>query len=627
VNIPVFYRVGKDASDLQNIDYKSDSVFLIPFVTERILTCQKWLDYIEEARKSYNQKRILLPIGLCKNSSRAFKGYVSEIRMNDHNFDKNASELRIILRLLREIYKEVQLLGNHKESKCNIFISHTKSGDDGLIVAEKIRECITDAGGIEDFFDCRSLERGMASDSSTDDFKSQILNAVERSTVIAVHSDEYSSRHWCQMEIICAKEKERPVIAIDIVKRYEDRRFPPASNVPCMYINFDKDDDILRAVIAAMAETIRYQYSRVCLEKYKASGWFEGVAVTLTSRPPELIDLPRLIKQGNVVVYPDPPMYEEEKKYLEELGVTARTPLTFNKDFSLKGMKIGISASPIDDPKMLKNLGQREDHLTSLSSSITMYILSLGSTLAYGGDFRKNSFAVPILEEAKIIKERLNLEGNVVFEYVSWPYYEWPDHSTEAQKWCGNSDVMTIIWCKKPATLKKRKFEDIITLDSDRLAWSASLTEMRKQMINDSNCRICMGGKCNGYKGHIPGVLEEIMIALDLKKPLFILGGFGGITSAVADALCGGCPAALSQKYHMKIENYDQIKEYANYEKILNRLNETCIDGNNILAEFDCLRNGLTEEENRVLFTTPYADEAIQLILKGLSIIKEQNAL
>ena len=38
---------------------------------------------------------------------------------------------------------------------------------------------------------------------------------------------------------------------------------------------------------------------------------------------------------------------------------------------------------------------------------------------------------------------------------------------------------------------------------------------------------VCAGGRHFGYKGKMPGVLEEIVIAIKMKKPLFLLGGFG----------------------------------------------------------------------------------------------------
>lgn len=44
----------------------------------------------------------------------------------------------------------------------------------------------------------------------------------------------------------------------------------------------------------------------------------------------------------------------------------------------------------------------------------------------------------------------------------------------------------------------------------------------------DPGCRICLGGKLEGYEGKEPGIVEEARFALEFNKPLYLLGGFGG---------------------------------------------------------------------------------------------------
>jgi len=63
-------------------------------------------------------------------------------------------------------------------------------------------------------------------------------------------------------------------------------------------------------------------------------------------------------------------------------------------------------------------------------------------------------------------------------------------------------------------------------------SFPAELTMLRRWITTMLNpgCRICLGGKLKGFKGKEPGVLEEARIALEFKKPLYLLGGFGGAT-------------------------------------------------------------------------------------------------
>ena len=51
----------------------------------------------------------------------------------------------------------------------------------------------------------------------------------------------------------------------------------------------------------------------------------------------------------------------------------------------------------------------------------------------------------------------------------------------------------------------------------------------------DPGCRICLGGRRSGYNGRVPGVQEEAEFALLYKKPLYLMGGFGGASQMVGE--------------------------------------------------------------------------------------------
>ncbi len=141
-------------------------------------------------------------------------------------------------------------------------------------------------------------------------------------------------------------------------------------------------------------------------------------------------------------------------------------------------------------------------------------------------------------------------------------------------------------------------------------------------MIDDSDIRICAGGKEKGYKGIMPGVLEEIIIAIELNKPLYLLGGFGGITRKVCDYIEKGVvKEELSTRW--------QIDNNPYYEELLD-LHSNRNDGVTLKYELllekvgmDSLKNGLSSEENIKLFNTPFAEEALQLIFKGINKLEK----
>ena len=116
---------------------------------------------------------------------------------------------------------------------------------------------------------------------------------------------------------------------------------------------------------------------------------------------------------------------------------------------------------------------------------------------------------------------------------------------------------------------------------------SDSLTKMRVEMEKDAHARILIGGKMNDYAGSIPGVIEEFKIALDSGHPIFVVGGFGGAARYIADVISNKC----------------EVKDPYNWMSGL---------------DYECLSNGLSEEENNQLFTTQNIIEIVSLILKGL---------
>lgn len=133
------------------------------------------------------------------------------------------------------------------------------------------------------------------------------------------------------------------------------------------------------------------------------------------------------------------------------------------------------------------------------------------------------------------------------------------------------------------------------------------------------------GGRSFGYKGIMPGVLEEILIAIEKNKPLFLLGGFGGITSSVCKIIKNNkIPDELTLDWQLKNNvGYDDLLKYYQEQKVENLL-PNYNDLNEQLS-YEKLNNGLTREENERLFETPFIEEAICLVMRGLKNLQKQK--
>lgn len=579
----------------------------------------KWKDYIESLYDVENA--VIVPIALDKYA------YNVSDKVQNYNFIReyeliDYKEQQLFISMAHEIYRH----GFFEKKECistanalKIFLSHAKEGKNGLNVARQLKALIDDST-MKRFFDSNDIAPGYR-------FDNEIINNIKESSVVIINSDIYSSRYWCQREVQVAKEFERPIIEVDLIDKEMDRKFPFASNVPVVRVNIIDGkatiNDLYRILENIMVETIRFNYVEKKLELLKSK--MPG-RVKKMCRPPEMIDIPKLIgKEESIklkydkIIYPDPPIYSEEIDFFKKLGLEIYTPIECEKG-KLFNKKIGIS---ISDPETieLKNSGQDTSHLFRLSQCVANYVLGRGATLIYGGDLRKNGYTEQLLQVAQILKDRLRMPNIYLKNYLAWPIYL--SDTSEIKKWkaqhCGLLKMNEIPMDEMVSDLvpTDKKFLNPDTVDNCYV-WSKSLSKMRNEMIRDCDARICAGGKKTKYKGKMPGVLEEILIALELGCPLYLLGGFGGIVHDVCEVLQGNkCPDSLTEQWQDKnnegyrelLRKYEERGEKVDYQEIQKKL-----------KSFK-LNNGLSEEENKILFNTVFVDEAVQLILKGLQSI------
>jgi len=71
---------------------------------------------------------------------------------------------------------------------------------------------------------------------------------------------------------------------------------------------------------------------------------------------------------------------------------------------------------------------------------------------------------------------------------------------------------------------------------SQEQAIAHALTEMRKELAELCDLRICLGGKLTGYSGRKPGIVEEAGLTLERGRPVLASTVFGGASRIV---VCG----------------------------------------------------------------------------------------
>lgn len=620
LNTPLFffstYHKKRPPSNQPQALAKANVIFV--FTSTNTVGHTKWKNYIENLLLT--DEIYIVPVAVDSY------GYTHDgtlknlncIRISDWPFDNR--DYFALISMAHEVFRFSRTPVMNESKGINIsikiFLSHSKIDDIGKENSEKIKRFI-DNSNMNCFFDANEISPGFR-------FDKEIEAHIRDSTLLAIESDTYSSRYWCQHEILIAKSNDRPIIVVNCLDNYEDRIFPAASNVPCIHIPSAtpiSEKDVLRVLSTAIIETIRFNHSMRCLEAYKSSGWIDSEC-TLSARPPEIRQVIDSKKEGvNKICYPEPPIYSIEADWHKDLGIQAFTPLWHPSDLDcLANKRIGISISYVPSQEFM-SLHLSEDSLNHFAQDIARHLLARSATLIYGGDLRQDGFTQFILDEAAILKERLNETKPHVENHLAWPLYL--------------SDKENLAWRAKyhqvMETVEHIIPEDAMPeVDTERFLppinfqnsyiWSRCLSEMRQKSVKSSSARICAGGKVAGYKGKMPGVLEEMILSLEAGKPVFLLGAFGGITGDICSLLLTGkVPETLTEDWQIKHNaGYSQLQRLAgshghhcDYEKITDTMSQLGIQE---LA----VQCGLDIQDYKRLMISPFVDECVYLIIKGL---------
>lgn len=641
LNLPTFFysnRNPKKAPIDLPTDFAQINVIYL-FLSDNTLFYKPWHDYIEKIPSE--DKFRVIPVAIHNDGQKhTTSGRLESLQMIrafiwDKKFEKEMAILELSHELFRWGFNNPNTTSLGQNSSIKLFLSHAKRGDTGLKHAEQIKSFI-DNTNLKRFFDTYQISPGFK-------FDDEIENHIKDSTIIAILSDVYSSRYWCQREILTAKDDERPIIVVNSLENYEDRIFPAASNVPSLHVTDAplSEAEILNILNAALIETIRFSYAKASLIYYQSLGWIDSNA-KIVSRPPDIQQvckfLTELQKDNEIpsdklkdlhICYPEPPLYAEETEWTKTLGITISTPLWSNNVEEQNYKKsIGISISEYESDGY-EQYHLNQDELKRFSQVLTRHLLARQYKLIYGGDLRLDGFTQTILDEARILKDRLKSDDIHVFNYLAWPIYLDEGRKAFANEYFG---IIDQIECDPP----KDVINDIQNLEiavkpdctENKYIWSRSLTNMREKSIQNSDVRIFAGGKLSGYLGKMPGLLEEFLIATEQEKPIFLIGGLGGLTELL-------CKKILNQDKSFEIEQfkedwqltnnagYQELNQFAksqeknhhaDYQLINNLLNSVKID----TLSKNC---GLEINEYRCLMTTPFIEVAVHLILKGLKNI------
>lgn len=610
--IPFFFYSSASDTDVPNnleLQWAKKNVVFV-FSGVKLVISETWRPFLECIHNSENALVVVVSIDSYGLNLPPNLNEINGIRLTDfpdYNVDYG----------IMCICHAIQRILTKDKTPLKIFLSHCKSDGFGVALTQVLQTFIKTKTGIKAFFDATEIQQGYK-------FQNEIDGQLDTSSILAICTDNYPSRYWCQYEILHAKEKQKPILLLDLVKKSIDRFFPALGNIPCIRLDPDQvpsEKVIFEILTAILVETIRCNYIKSLFNFYSESGWISEHDIALFLRPPEIYSFYSILGGKKKICYSEPQVFGNELCWLDNVGVK-KIPFYGELEFP-ENLKVGISISDFEKKDFYKGNHIPSRTLDCFAHNIARQLVLNGVQLIYGGDFRKNGFTDTILDEIKILAQDDNngkYKNYKLMNYLAWPLY---NKMGEYEQWYADNIKHLERKGVEPIGVPELKKEKFIAPDTveNKLIWSMNLTKMREDSVANSNARICAGGKFLGYKGKMPGVLEEIIIALKQEKPLFLIGAFGGVvgevcktieSNSLSDFLTENWQNANNPGY-IELQTYAKERgNYADYAEIKTMLENMSVK---TLAE----RVKLSEDQYRQLMQTPSVDEAIHLVLLGLS--------
>lgn len=333
LGIPVRFRFKTAKGEKYPIDIDvmtSDRNAILLLADTKMFMDSNWVGYIQNLLDKEDSNNRVFPVAL---SSYAFS--IDENRLNKKQFinltiiedaDKQTELLKRVEELKSRLLHDLSRMFLHlnkvsavDEEPVNppvkLFISHAKV--DGEKLAGEFRNYILSAKKLKSFFDANDIE-------DAGDFGKAIIDNLKNSAIVVFLSDKYSTREWCRIEVIIAKRNKSPIVVVNDLQVGERRSFPYLGNVPTIRYKPGCFDDIINLALFQVLNNL-YLDEKLKKEKdlYDLNDEFRIFSI---QNAPELfnyIDIKRLQgeKDGRkiLVIYPDPPLGNEELKVLNDL--------------------------------------------------------------------------------------------------------------------------------------------------------------------------------------------------------------------------------------------------------------------------------------------------------------------
>jgi hypothetical protein len=220
----------------------------------------------------------------------------------------------------------VQKFGKLRHDRLKVFISHTTKGGDLAAVTAQVRRIVGETR-LGEFFSTNALQIG-------DNWADQLLAHASTSAMLAVRTDHYATRPWCQREMLTAKRAGMPIVTLDVLDQGEERGSFLMDHVPRVPMRIRegggwRDEDVRRGLNVLVDECLKrtlWEYQGSLLtdaDGFGATWWAPHAPEPATFVDWLEVELGagRLNADERIrIIHPDPPLGPDERAVLNQIA-------------------------------------------------------------------------------------------------------------------------------------------------------------------------------------------------------------------------------------------------------------------------------------------------------------------
>lgn len=298
--------------------------------------------------------------------------------------------------------------------------------------------------------------------------------------------------------------------------------------------------------------------------------------------------------------------------------------MTRQESRSLAHLRMGLSVA--GNPEELARYGFTPAGMNRCTVRLARALLAEGATLAFGHDWRPDGVMEAITSLAFDYHRPLDQPQRqpVILNLVPWPQERSSLDADLLLRLEGTVEVRAAGLPDELRELAEGARRLAAGSEERRYLRARGLTHMRRQLEESCDARIAMGGKLDGYDGRLPGIVEEVLFALQSDHSVYLAGLLGGAAHLLGRVILDReDPEPVFQDLRL-----EEVYRQRGAPALQDRLDDASLDREALRRELcseeirkRLLGNGLTEDENRQLLNSTLEEETVLLILKGLKSV------